>query len=99
MSDAFDAYGHDLLHGGFRQRSKKENLSARDKLQPSLLDRLTDDAPSRLSAPEPRIAADRTQCGRRSRPCASVARASPAFRGVSRRPKSPERPAADRDGV
>ncbi|KAA8725840.1 type VI secretion system baseplate subunit TssE [Ewingella americana] len=49
MSDAFDAYGHDLLHGGFRQRSKKENLSARDKLQPSLLDRLTDDAPHKTS--------------------------------------------------
>jgi type VI secretion system protein ImpF len=44
MSNAFDAQGHDLLHGGYRQR-KREGLNARDKLQASLLDRLTDNAP------------------------------------------------------
>lgn len=49
MSDSSNAWGHDLLHGGYRQRSKKESLNARDKLQPSLLDRLTDDAPHKSS--------------------------------------------------
>lgn len=49
MSDSFDAQGHDLLHGGYRQRKKREGLSARDKLQPSLLDRLTDDAPHKAA--------------------------------------------------
>lgn len=37
--------GRDLLHGGYRYRNKQDALNARDKMQPSLLDRLTDDAP------------------------------------------------------
>lgn len=39
--------GHDLLHGGYRQRRQQESLSARDKMQASLLDRLTDNAPDK----------------------------------------------------
>ncbi|NIF20217.1 MULTISPECIES: type VI secretion system baseplate subunit TssE [Pantoea] len=35
----------ELLYGGVRQRKKRETVTARDRLQPSLLDRLTDDAP------------------------------------------------------
>ncbi|MBN1084602.1 type VI secretion system baseplate subunit TssE [Erwinia aphidicola] len=39
--------GHDLLHGGYRQRRQQESFSARDKMQASLLDRLTDNAPDK----------------------------------------------------
>ncbi|MSE19260.1 type VI secretion system baseplate subunit TssE, partial [Pantoea agglomerans] len=34
--------GYAQLHGGFRARKKRDALTARDKLQSSLLDRLTD---------------------------------------------------------
>ena len=39
--------GYAQLHGGFRARKKRDALTARDKLQSSLLDRLTDNAPDR----------------------------------------------------
>ncbi len=39
--------GHDLLHGGYRYRNKPEAPNVRDKMQPSLLDRLTDNAPDK----------------------------------------------------
>lgn len=42
---------NDLLRGGWRQRSKQESVGARDKMQPSLLDRLTDDAPEKRQEP------------------------------------------------
>ena len=41
-----------LLRSGWRARREKETVSSRDKMQPSLLDRLTDDAP--LEQNEPR---------------------------------------------
>lgn len=47
--------GHKLLHGGYRQRRQQEGLNIRDKMQPSLLDRLTDNAPD-----NPREAANST---------------------------------------
>ncbi len=37
----------ELLRGGFRFRKDQNSLSARDKLQPSLLDRLTDNEPDK----------------------------------------------------
>ena len=37
----------DLLRSGWRARKGKETVGARDKMQPSLLDRLTDDAPDK----------------------------------------------------
>ncbi|MGK9172944.1 type VI secretion system baseplate subunit TssE [Yokenella regensburgei] len=40
-----------LLHNGWRARRDKENVSSRDKMQPSLLDRLTDDAPEKRQEP------------------------------------------------
>ena len=49
MSNSLNAYGDDLLHTGYRQRNKKEALNVRDKMQPSLLDRLTDDAPQQAT--------------------------------------------------
>ncbi|QHQ15517.1 type VI secretion system baseplate subunit TssE [Pectobacterium parmentieri] len=39
--------GHAQLHGGFRARKNRDALTARDKLQSSLLDRLTDNAPDK----------------------------------------------------
>ncbi|RYC39753.1 type VI secretion system baseplate subunit TssE [Pectobacterium zantedeschiae] len=39
--------GHALLHSGFRARKNRDTLTARDKLQSSLLDRLTDNAPDK----------------------------------------------------
>lgn len=44
----------DALRSGWQARSKQETIGARDKMQPSLLDRLTDNQPqknrSRLTA-------------------------------------------------
>ena len=37
------------LHGGFRARKKPDGLTSRDRLQASLLDRLTDNAPDKQS--------------------------------------------------
>lgn len=37
----------DLLRSGWQARSKQEKVGARDKMQPSLLDRLTDDDPKK----------------------------------------------------
>ncbi|PHM45512.1 hypothetical protein Xmau_01164 [Xenorhabdus mauleonii] len=34
-----------LLHGGYRNRSNTTRITAKDRMQPSLLDKLTDDAP------------------------------------------------------
>ncbi|WP_380180330.1 type VI secretion system baseplate subunit TssE [Kalamiella sp. sgz302252] len=45
MSHYFDSLNRDLLHSGHHQRKKREELNARDKLQPTLLDRLTDNEP------------------------------------------------------
>ncbi|ACX88213.1 type VI secretion system baseplate subunit TssE [Pectobacterium parmentieri] len=39
--------GHAQLYGGFRARKNRDALTARDKLQSSLLDRLTDNAPDK----------------------------------------------------
>ncbi|MCX8959398.1 type VI secretion system baseplate subunit TssE [Erwinia psidii] len=39
--------GSDLLRGGFRYRNRQDALNVRDKMQPSLLDRLTDNAPDK----------------------------------------------------
>lgn len=51
MSNDFDLnqsqQGSDLLRGGYRYRNKPDALNARDKMQPSLLDRLTDNAPDK----------------------------------------------------
>ncbi|KEA50869.1 MULTISPECIES: type VI secretion system baseplate subunit TssE [Mangrovibacter] len=41
----------DLLRTGYRQRASKQAPGARDKMQPSLLDRLTDDAPDQQKEP------------------------------------------------
>lgn len=41
--------GYAQLHGGFRARKNRDALTARDKLQSSLLDRLTDNAPDKQS--------------------------------------------------
>lgn len=41
----------DLLRSGWRARKGKESPGARDKMQPSLLDRLTDDAPDKKQEP------------------------------------------------
>ncbi|KAB8310342.1 type VI secretion system baseplate subunit TssE [Erwinia endophytica] len=52
MSNDFDfnqsQQGSDLLRGGYRHRNQQDALNARDKMQPSLLDRLTDNAPDKL---------------------------------------------------
>lgn len=45
------ANSSDLLRGGWRARSKPDKVTARDKMQPSLLDRLTDNAPEKKSEP------------------------------------------------
>ena len=37
----------DLLRSGWQARSKQEKVGARDKMQPSLLDRLTDNDPEK----------------------------------------------------
>lgn len=51
MSKDFDLSsspsGSDLLRGGYRHRKKQDALDVRDKMQPSLLDRLTDNAPDK----------------------------------------------------
>ncbi|EXU74408.1 MULTISPECIES: type VI secretion system baseplate subunit TssE [Erwinia] len=49
MSNDFDPQqqGSELLRGGYRHRSRQDALNARDKMQPSLLDRLTDNAPDK----------------------------------------------------
>ncbi|MDU4093861.1 MAG: type VI secretion system baseplate subunit TssE [Pantoea sp.] len=47
MSNARSAGGADLLHSGYRLRKDKTALNVRDKLQPSLLDRLMDDEPGK----------------------------------------------------
>ncbi len=39
--------GYAQLHGGFRARKNRDALTARDKMQPSLLDRLTDNDPEK----------------------------------------------------
>ncbi|AOR65426.1 type VI secretion system baseplate subunit TssE [Pectobacterium wasabiae] len=39
--------GHAQLYGGFRARRNRDVLTTRDKLQSSLLDRLTDNAPDK----------------------------------------------------
>ena len=41
----------DLLRTGWRARNGKESPGARDKMQPSLLDRLTDNAPDKQQEP------------------------------------------------
>lgn len=43
--------GYAQLHGGFRTRKNRDTLTSRDKLQSSLLDRLTDDAPDKRTEP------------------------------------------------
>lgn len=43
-------YG-DALRSGWQARSKQETIGARDKMQPSLLDRLTDNQPQKKSEP------------------------------------------------
>ncbi len=40
-----------LLHSGWRARSKQDRVTTRDKLQPSLLDRLTDNEPDKPREP------------------------------------------------
>lgn len=47
MSDTRGEQPYDLLRGGYRFRRQRETVGARDKMQPSLLDRLTDDAPDK----------------------------------------------------
>ncbi len=37
----------DLLRSGWQARSRQEKVGARDKMQPSLLDRLTDNDPEK----------------------------------------------------
>lgn len=44
--------GYAQLHGGFRARKKRDALTSRDKLQSSLLDRLTDNAPEKQQEAE-----------------------------------------------
>lgn len=39
--------GSEMLYAGYQARNKKQPLSARDTMQPSLLDRLTDDQPDK----------------------------------------------------
>lgn len=41
----------DALRSGWQARSKQETIGARDKMQPSLLDRLTDNKPQKKSEP------------------------------------------------
>lgn len=41
----------DLLRHGYRSRRNATTVSARDKMQPSLLDRLTDNAPDKRQEP------------------------------------------------
>ncbi|AIR85803.1 MULTISPECIES: type VI secretion system baseplate subunit TssE [Erwiniaceae] len=43
--------GYAQLHGGYRARKTRDTLTSRDKLQSSLLDRLTDDAPDKRREP------------------------------------------------
>ncbi|MDF7659593.1 type VI secretion system baseplate subunit TssE [Erwiniaceae bacterium L1_54_6] len=43
--------GYAQLHGGYRARKNRDTLTSRDKLQSSLLDRLTDDAPDKRTEP------------------------------------------------
>ncbi|WP_338564678.1 type VI secretion system baseplate subunit TssE [Erwinia sp. E_sp_W01_6] len=52
MSNDFDLnhaqQESDLLRGGHRFRNRQDALTARDKMQPSLLDELTDNAPDKV---------------------------------------------------
>lgn len=41
----------DLLRNGWQARSRQEKVGARDKMQPSLLDRLTDNDPEKNASP------------------------------------------------
>ncbi len=43
--------GYAQLHGGYRSRKNRDALTARDKLQSSLLDRLTDHSPDKTHEP------------------------------------------------
>ncbi len=46
------AHDGDLLRSGWQARARgKENVGARDKMQPSLLDRLTDNDPEKVQEP------------------------------------------------
>ncbi|AZI87344.1 MULTISPECIES: type VI secretion system baseplate subunit TssE [Kosakonia] len=51
MSNSAQHDEGDLLRSGWRSRRGKETVGARDKMQPSLLDRLTDDAPDKAQEP------------------------------------------------
>ena len=66
--------GHDLLHGGYRYRNKPEAPNVRDKMQPSLLDRLTDNAPDKEqeSASNRVISPQRAASQRAARPSVVV---------------------------
>lgn len=47
MSNSRSGEGAELLRSGYRFRKDQSTLNVRDKLQPSLLDRLTDDEPGK----------------------------------------------------
>lgn len=47
MSNQRSGEGAELLRSGYRFRKDQSTLNVRDKLQPSLLDRLTDDEPGK----------------------------------------------------
>ncbi|WLI75978.1 type VI secretion system baseplate subunit TssE [Kosakonia sp. H02] len=51
MSNPAQNEDSDLLRSGWRARRGKDTVGARDKMQPSLLDRLTDDAPDKVKEP------------------------------------------------
>src|SRR5436190_18184397 len=51
MSDSWRHDRDDLLRGGYRHRRSQELIASRDKMQPSLLDRLTDDQPQKRLEP------------------------------------------------
>ncbi|PWC10130.1 type VI secretion system baseplate subunit TssE [Brenneria corticis] len=51
MNKPYRENENNLLHSGWRFRREQETIGARDKMQPSLLDRLTDDAPDKRKEP------------------------------------------------
>lgn len=51
MSNSAHEEESDLRTSGWRSRRGKETVGARDKMQPSLLDRLTDNAPDKAAEP------------------------------------------------
>jgi type VI secretion system protein ImpF len=51
MSDSYRHGSDDLLRSGYRHRRNQEMIASRDKMQPSLLDRLTDDQPQKRLEP------------------------------------------------